>query len=83
VTRLVSTSAKASATVRRRVPAASGGCVSVNRDEAQINDVRLAARRTTKSQRQVPTRMMSWPSDGARIGTRMNTIITIDMTRAI
>jgi hypothetical protein len=26
---------------------------------------------------------MSWPSDGASIGTRMNTIITIDMTWAI
>ena len=27
--------------------------------------------------------MMSWPAEGASIGTRMNTIMIIDMTRAI
>jgi hypothetical protein len=27
--------------------------------------------------------MMSWPTEGASIGTRMNTIMIIDMTRAI
>ena len=69
--------------VAARAGRPSGGCVSGKRDDAQTDDVRPAASSTAKSQRQVPTRMMSWPTAGARIGTRMNTIITIDMTRAI